>query len=183
MNNQTTLERSLLDRQAVRDCIARYCRAVDRHETDLLLQVFHADAHIEIGDFAGGPSEFADTQLRSLAERYAAHSHNITSHNCAIDGDIAHAESYVLVFALRKENAEIFSLGARYVDRLERRGGEWRIAHRRMVKDYGFTADGSESRQPAGGYPIGTRDRTDLSYKRPVELSPELRAKLDARYS
>jgi hypothetical protein len=48
----------------------------------------------------------------------------------------------------------------RYVDRYERRDGEWRIAHRRVL-----------SESPAHGYDTSDfipsrRDRTDISYDR-----------------
>ncbi|MEC9344080.1 MAG: nuclear transport factor 2 family protein, partial [Pseudomonadota bacterium] len=89
-------ERYLLDRQAILDCVSRYCRAVDRHDRELLATVFHDDARIDLGDFEGGPQAFAAQALNGLAQRYAAHSHNITSHNCTVDGEVAHAESYVL---------------------------------------------------------------------------------------
>jgi hypothetical protein len=56
---------------------------------------------------------------------FGQHSHNITTHNC----DIAHCESYVIV-AGRRGNLTIL-IGGRYLDRLERREGRWKIALRR----------------------------------------------------
>ena len=34
----------LLDRQAILDCLNRYCMGVDRHDSELLISAFHADA-------------------------------------------------------------------------------------------------------------------------------------------
>ena len=59
----------------------------------------------------------------------------------------------------------------RYVDRLERRDGRWRIAVRHGTAELAFTADARllQSRFfTSQGYEGGTRDRTDLSYTRPL---------------
>lgn len=67
--------------------------------------------------------------------------------------------------------------GGRYIDRLEKRDDEWRIAVRRLVLDYRYLADGSAFGD-SDGYPKGVQDRTDISYERPLELPAELLAKL-----
>ena len=53
--------------------------------------------------------------------------HNITTHTCEIDGDVAHAESYVMGAILNRDGVTARLLCGRYIDRLERRDGEWRI--------------------------------------------------------
>ena len=61
----------------------------------------------------------------------------------------------------------------RYIDRLERRGGAWKIAVRRSTVELAFTADSSLLQFPFFkdlGYIKGTRDRDDLSYQRPISM-------------
>jgi len=61
----------------------------------------------------------------------------------------------------------------RYIDRLERRKGEWRIALRRAIVDTVIAGDASMLRNPAFkdmGYTRGTWDKTDVSYDRPLKL-------------
>ncbi|MBU3738793.1 MAG: nuclear transport factor 2 family protein, partial [Rhodoferax sp.] len=48
----------LTDRHAIHDCIARYCRGVDRLDKALCLSAFHPDALDEHGKFVGTPEEF-----------------------------------------------------------------------------------------------------------------------------
>jgi hypothetical protein len=97
--------------------------------------------------------------------------HNITTHRCEVTGDEAHAESYVLV-ALLASHAPIASvMCGRYLDRLVRRDGTWRIAVRRATVELAFTADASFVRSDffaTLGYAKGTRDGRDSSYARPL---------------
>jgi hypothetical protein len=67
--------------------------------------------------------------------------------------------------------------GGRYLDRLEKRDGEWRIAVRRLVMDYSYIVDGSAFGD-GDRYPIGTWDRSDLSYRRPLEIPADLLARV-----
>ena len=56
---------------------------------------------------------------------------------------------------------------------LERRDGRWRIAVRRSTVEVMFLADASvlqSSFFKDTGYPVGTRDRSDLSYQRPLSI-------------
>src|SRR5581483_11030852 len=98
-----------------------------------------------------------------------AHQHHITTHSCELDGDVAHTESYILFVHRRGDGRTVLFGGGRYIDRFERRDGEWRIALRRLVMDFSATGDGS-SFDDADGYPRGRPDRTDVSYLRPLEL-------------
>src|SRR3546814_6144188 len=79
--------------------------------------------------------------------------HIITNHSCELDGNIAHAETYWLFAALDRNGRNLTIGGGRYVDRMEKRDGEWRIAARKCVPDW-------------GGQPVET------------QISPEARAML-----
>jgi ketosteroid isomerase-like protein len=163
----------LLDRQAILDCVHRYCRGVDRHDYELLRSVFHPDALDQHGDFVGGVPAF----LKFAEEATSIHAgsvHHITCHFCEFDGDTAHAESYVLSVSREKDGKTAMVLGGRYLDRFEKRNGEWKIALRRVVRDFRFDGDTArfvidQARQTdAQGFPLGRRDSGDLSYQRPL---------------
>ena len=90
-----------------------------------------------------------------------------------IDGDTAHAESYVIVVLVGADGRSAQFISGRYIDRLERRDGDWRIALRRSTVEAMFVADASVLRSgvfTSQGYPRGTRSRSDLSYERPLKL-------------
>ncbi len=158
----------LLDRQAILDCIHRYCLGVDRHDAAMIASAFHPDAIDEHGPFTGGPGALADWANGFHAANFLSHTHNITSHGCEIDGDQAHAQSHCL-YGLRRQDGETVAMGsARYIDRLERRDGEWRIAHRRTLIEW----RGELKAHMPEGYAHGTWDRSDPSYQRPLATVP-----------
>ena len=117
----------------------------------------------------------ASGRTRRTPTASQVHTHNITTHTCEIDGDAAYAESYVIVVLLGRDGRTAQFISGRYLDRLERRDGEWRIALRRSTVEVMFIADASvlqSSFFKEQGYIKGSRDRSDLSYQRP--LGPEV---------
>jgi hypothetical protein len=151
MNDETTDSRSqfdaiekrlklLEDRQAIHDVIFRYCRGVDRSDPDLILSAFHDDA---IDNHFGVVLPFRDAIATLKAARSGSSPsittsmHNICNVLIELDGDVARCESYLIVIVrIPKDGGDIDWLHAgRYVDRFERRNGEWRIAFRTVVYD------------------------------------------------
>ncbi|MEU9348002.1 nuclear transport factor 2 family protein [Streptomyces sp. NPDC048278] len=165
--------RYLTDRQEILDCIARHARGHDRFDTDLLTAAYHEDGLDEHGSAvhpAGTYAQWANAVHSRAAE---LHTHNITTHLCEIDGDTAHCESYVLVGLLHRDGTTAQLMSGRYLDRMERRDGTWRIAVRRCTVELVLTADASLLRTPffkEQGFVKGTRDKDDMSYRRPLEL-------------
>jgi hypothetical protein len=93
----------------------------------------------------------------------------ITNIRVDIDGDTAHAESYVLFVQRRRDGGNHDVGGGRYIDRLERRDGEWRIVARELVNEW----LGQMQRGVFGGaenYTGGRWDHEDPSYHRPFVL-------------
>ncbi|MFF1569625.1 nuclear transport factor 2 family protein [Streptomyces sp. NPDC058293] len=101
------------------------------------------------------------------------HTHNITTHTCEIDGDTAHAESYVLVGLLHHDGKTGQLMSGRYLDGLERRDSIWRITVRRSTVELALTAGVSllqSSFFQKQGFIKGTRNKDDPSYQRPLRL-------------
>lgn len=120
---------ALLDRQDIQDCLTRFSRGTDRFDRELFLSAFHPDAVIAAGTFVGGPTELYDWAIpMHEAGQFATH-HNLLNLTVDIDGDTAHTETYYL-FVGRNRDDSNWIAGGRYIDRLERRDGEWRIALR-----------------------------------------------------
>jgi len=166
--------RQLTDRQAISDCIADHARGCDRHDTALLTSTYHDDGVDVHGATVNVGPEYAKWANEVHAVSSANHLHNITTHRCEIDGDKAHAESYVMVTLLSPDSTIATVMCGRYVDRLERREDRWRIAVRRATVELAFTADARLLQSPyftSQGYERGTRDRGDLSYQRPLSAT------------
>jgi len=166
----------LMDRTAILDCISMHARGHDRHDSELITDAYHPDGIDEHGKAVNPGPEYAEWINPVHAAGSQVHSHNITTHTCEIDGDAAHCESYVLVCLLNHDGVTARVISGRYIDRLERRDGKWRIALRRSTVELAFTADASILQTELfkdQGYPRGTRDRRDPSYQRPLSLASE----------
>lgn len=119
----------LLERQDILDCLLRFSRGMDRFDRELFLSAFHSDAVIAAGPFVGGPVELYDWASKLHEQGQVATHHNLLNHTCDIDGSVAHTETYYL-FVGRNRDESNWIAGGRYIDRLERRDGAWKIALR-----------------------------------------------------
>lgn len=163
----------LKDRQAIYDCIALHARGHDRHDTEILTSVYHEDGVDEHGYAVNPGPKYAEWSNATHAAGGKLQAHNITTHLCEIDGDTAHAESYVMVAILNNDEVSARIINGRYLDRLERRNGEWKIVLRRSTIDVLLAGDASILKSPAlrsQGYIKGMRDKNDLTYQRPLTL-------------
>ena len=168
----------MLDRLEIQDVVHRYARGLDRHDDEVLRSVFHEDAIDNHGPWVGGREPFVEWANGPCHEHTNAHLHQITTHTCEIDGDTAHTESYCQWVHRLKEEPTVTVGGGRYVDRLEKRDGEWRIVVRRLVVDFYFEAQGTIFSSPTmAEYPNGTWDTTDISYERPLGIPDDVLAK------
>ncbi len=153
--------REMLDKQALNDLLVRYCRGIDRLDKELVLSCFHDDAYDDHGSFKGSPKEFLD-QLwaRSATKAVAFIEHKLSNVSLEVEGDTAYGESYLEMHQLFE--GELVEGYGRFVDRFERRDGEWRIAHRRVILEWATPGRGYDT----AGFVHGSRDRTDPSYDR-----------------
>lgn len=125
----------LLDRQDIMDCLTRFSRGLDRFDREIFLSAFHPDAVIAAGAFVGGPVDLYDWSSDMHEQGQVATHHGMLNHTCELDGDTAHTETYFL-FAARNRDETNWVAGGRYLDRLERRDGAWRIALRTNVIEW-----------------------------------------------
>jgi len=162
---------SVLDRQDILDTLTRFSRAMDRFDRDLFLSAFHPDAIIAAGSFVGGPVDLYDWSTEMHAQGQKATHHNLLNHTCDIDGDTAHTETYYL-FAARNLDDSNWIAGGRYIDRLERRDGQWRIALRTNAIEWSGMVPSMEI--PFADVPgvhdngAPSRSASDPSYTRPL---------------
>lgn len=135
--------RAIADRQAITEILNRYCHGVDRCDMDLLKSAYWPDAIDEHGTFNGNALAFCEATLPALAAMTCT-MHMVSNVQIRLDGDHAAVQSYCLAFhqipATEQAGASEMIVGGRYLDRMERRDGEWRIAHRLYVMDWNSNA-------------------------------------------
>lgn len=153
----------LAAREAIRQQLHNYCRAMDRRDDRLGQAVWHADGTADYGAgiFQGLGRDFVDHVSRSHLRR-TVHSHQIATIGIEVHRTRAASEAYATVrlrtVAADRVTEELY-LG-RYLDRWSLRDGRWAIDHRIWVLDF------DEADRPVvPRLPIGSRrDPGDPSY-------------------
>lgn len=145
----------LVDDRAIRDVLLRYCRGVDRIELDLVRDCYWPDATDDHGAFKGGVEAFV-TWIGRLLPRYDVTTHSLA--NCLVEWhptspDVARVETYGTAEHQTAGGPPELNLtiAFRYLDRFERRGGEWRIADRVCTTEWVRAND------PASIFPVDER--------------------------
>ena len=137
----------LFDRQEIYDLLINYARGADRGDITLIESAYHDDAIEDHGGtFLGPASEYID-MLRNILPKAPRMSHIVTNVNIELDGDRAYTECYFLTFSRRDQVEDPFDsfTMARVIDRMERRDGVWKIAHRRLAWDWNHEMPLNES--------------------------------------
>ena len=174
----------LVARAQIHDAMMRYLRGCDRKDWDLIRSAYHPDAHHYHGDVDGSVEELIEWiksptggkhHLMKVngneVERIPQVMHFIGNMAYEFVGDdVAIVESYALTLQVEQfedGHQEFIEIGLRYVDRFERRNGEWKIADRIVPVLYATTpvsivpvADAGLTNHPL----VSRRDRTDTLY-------------------
>lgn len=161
----------LIDRQAILECLNRYARGLDRKDLDMLRSAYHPDAidhHGALGDYTP-ETLITDWEVRD-ADRTFSH-HLLLNSSIDVDGDVAHGETYFqLLIGIKPElvaqgRAPLVLGGGRYIDRFERRNGEWRIARRVLISEFHASLNATEGNKV---HEWARRSKQDPSYARPL---------------
>jgi hypothetical protein len=140
-------------RFAIMDCAHLYCHAVDRRRWGLMAQVFHEDATYKFFSIEGGWRDFVDA-ARTLIDPMIQTHHQVSNIMVRFDGeDRAVSETYLRAYHVVPADYPLDTflsvpgggslwVGGRYIDRLERRQSDWRIAHRHGLVDWVREASG-----------------------------------------
>jgi len=162
------------DRQDIRDCIVRESRARDRQDIAAIEACWWPDGIDEHGAVITDVPNYARRANMGHAMNFHMTSHNITNHVCDLDGDEAHCESYVVggLFWLDGKTTTI-AMG-RYLDRLVRRDGQWRMLIRKGTIEMTANCDSSwVYSDNIKGFLKARWDGKDPCYDRPYEANNE----------
>lgn len=141
---------ALLDERAVRRCIECLARGEDRRNADLIRASWWPDATYDYGVQNGDFPSYLDWVVPG-ADAIKDTQHVLGQSYIVLEGAVARAETHVISYHrvdYGGGDEHDTCIGGRYLDRLERRGGEWRIADRTMLydwsQDWGGAADWSQ---------------------------------------
>lgn len=150
------LVQRMIDREAIRDCIARLARGEDRRSADLIRACWWPEARFDYGVHSGDFETYLAWVVPG-ADAIKDTQHLIGQSVIELAGEAAQVETHVFSYHridMGKGDRDT-CIGGRYLDRFEKRSGEWRIADRVMLyeweQDWGAAADWS---QGVMGYPF-----------------------------
>ena len=164
----------LLDKQEITELLYRYCRGVDRLDTELVRSCYHPDATDSHGTFDGTVDEYLVWSER-LLRRYTGSVHMVLNVLVEIDHDpVASTDKGVVQWA-RSEAHGIarhwteggppelnLSVGFRFIDDVSRRdGGPWLISRRVATTEW---VREEQFRPFDERFLRGSRDRSDPLY-------------------
>jgi hypothetical protein len=141
--------RILLERDKIRNCITRLARGEDRRDAELIKASYWPDSTSDYGVFAGTFDEYLAWVIPG-SPAIPVTQHILGQSVIDLQGDTASVETHVTSYhRVKMGNGERDTvIGGRYLDRFERRGGEWRVAHRLMLydwfQDFGVSVDWSK---------------------------------------
>jgi hypothetical protein len=159
----------LLDREAIRDCIYRYCRGIDRADEAALRSAYWPDATDQHGPYSG-PVEGFFQWVGKIFQGGARNVHMVGNVLIEFAAPEAIVETYFLALQRgpgRDERLRQVLIAGRYCDVFQKRDGEWRIARRVVVYDWlDEQAAAAESEETRFGprLPFGTRFPDDPIY-------------------
>ncbi len=167
---------SLLDREAIRESVFRYCRGIDRVDEEALRASYWPDASDCHGAYRGSATGFIDAALPKLRQS-SRMIHHVGNLSIELRGRQAAVETYFLAWQRDRRadgtEQETF-LAGRYVDRFDKRGDEWRVAARVVVYDWvqpmGDAPAALEVDRFGPRTPIGARKPDDPWYALLAEL-------------
>lgn len=156
----------LLAERSIARVLASYARGIDRVDLELVRRCYWPDATDDHGGYSGGVDGFLAFVAAALA-RFERTNHFLG--NVLIDADldrgVARAETYCVAYH-RYTDADghptDMTAGLRYVDRFERRHGEWRIARRVCAYDWRRVDVVDGDGGFAAGYQRGRRGPDDI---------------------
>lgn len=154
---------ALLDKQAIRDALYAYCRAVDRLDIALGHGVFHDDSHADYGEGVyQGPGRGCIDKICQDHQHLTSHSHQVANVLIVLDGEKAGSEAYMTgTMRMNREGKEFqIFVRARYLDAWEKRAGRWGIVRREVAYDHDEIREVTSLRGPAHS----ARDASDPSY-------------------
>ena len=129
--------KALLDREKIRECILGLARGEDRRDAEMITAAYWPDSTTDYGVFAGSFDQYLAWVVPG-SDAITCTQHVLGQTFIQLDGDAARAETQVLSYHRVNMGVEERDtmVGGRYLDRMEKRDGAWRITQRTMLYDW-----------------------------------------------
>jgi SnoaL-like domain len=127
----------LLDREKIRDCLARLARGEDRRNADLITGAYWPSAIVDHGIFTGSFAQYLAWVVPG-SQDIPVTQHVLGQSLIDLHTDTALVETHVLAYhrVATPAGHRDTVIGGRYIDRMKRADSAWRISKRTMLYDW-----------------------------------------------
>lgn len=156
----------MLDHFRIRKVLAAYCHGCDRGDSKMMASVYARDSWDDHGLIKASGPEFVTAIMQSIRDDTDTLSHLLGQSIINVDGDRAGAETYFMAVTRQvgSDGEQVCNqLGGRFVDRLEREDGEWKIKHRVVLRDWSVSIPMLRDWEDSNSLTPGERWGNDLS--------------------
>jgi len=140
-NDTADVIHQIIDKEAIRDLVLCYSRAIDRKDVELLRDLYTEDATDTHGDSFDGPADAYCEFIAQALPHMQYSGHHVCNHMISVEGDEGNGEVYCIAlhYIPDQENPgqwiEDF-MTVRYIDNYRRcDDGKWRFSKRVVTYD------------------------------------------------
>lgn len=162
----------LKDRWAIHDVLVAYCVGVDRLDPGLVSSAYYPDATDRHGPFSYTGDRIGEELIDRMRATNRVSSHMILNERVEVHGEAARSECYYIAHEVQPSPEDpavdvISSFYGRYLDRLQKRDGSWKIIDRQVLVDWASVREQvrpvHDSLAPDAPW-MGRRTTEDLAY-------------------
>ena len=186
MQNASSLAR-IADRLEIENLVYRWCRAADRLDYDAMPGLFHPDAYDDHGPYKGGIEGF----IPWMKERHKSITfsmHQMTNvliefaddNNALVECYLALVQRYapgagaslsqLTDKPFAKDKYVDLHSRSRYIDRVQKRDGVWRVLRRTLVQDWKQVIELDSVPSNSPGALVGSRNQDDFIFRERREM-------------
>lgn len=158
----------MLDHYEITKTLNEYCHGLDRMDHARMAGIYAKNSYDNHGPFQASGPDFV-TQVLGIMKDGSSHgdAHMLGQTLIKVDGDTAGADTYFLSTS-RKVNDDgsevLLQMGGRYVDKLVREDGIWKVKHRVCVRDWSISLPVATDWMKGMNFVEGQRSNADPSY-------------------
>ncbi|MDG2411551.1 MAG: nuclear transport factor 2 family protein [Halioglobus sp.] len=124
------------DRLAIAETLYLHSRGLDRLDAAAIRGAYWPESEVDYGSYKGNAHVFAELVVDALSQQYELTRHSLSNTLIELTGNSALCESYVHAGHLLPRAKEELLFYGRYLDKMEKRGSQWKILHRQVVVDW-----------------------------------------------
>jgi hypothetical protein len=157
----------IIDHHEIKKVLNVYCHGCDRGDEPRMASIYAEESWDNHGFYRGPGKPFAKQVMDRMLENEVKFTHLLGQSQIKVTGDEAGAETYFIANGNHKNDKgqEVVDLmGGRFVDKLVREFGQWKVKDRVVVRDWSISLDAEKDWLEEMDFVEGQLSQHDPSY-------------------